>query len=93
MLRGALAGIVAAAAWAAAEPAAGRVFRVPAGYSDVRLLGGVLTADGPSWQRVGLAAHLANGQPDRTRPLCPYPQVATFKGSGSTDDAANFVCK
>jgi feruloyl esterase len=28
----------------------------------------------------------------RTRPLCPYPQVATYKGSGSTDDAANFTC-
>jgi len=29
----------------------------------------------------------------RTRPLCPYPQTASYKGSGSTDDAANFVCK
>jgi feruloyl esterase len=28
----------------------------------------------------------------RTRPLCPYPQVARWKGSGSTDDAANFTC-
>ncbi len=28
----------------------------------------------------------------RARPLCPYPQVARYKGSGSTDDAANFVC-
>ncbi len=28
----------------------------------------------------------------RTRPLCPYPQVARWKGSGGTDDAANFVC-
>jgi feruloyl esterase len=28
----------------------------------------------------------------RTRPLCPFPQVARYKGSGSTDDAANFVC-
>jgi len=28
----------------------------------------------------------------RTRPLCPYPQVAEYKGSGSTDDAANFRC-
>ncbi len=28
----------------------------------------------------------------RTRPLCPYPQVARYKGSGSIDDAANFVC-
>jgi len=30
---------------------------------------------------------------ERTRPLCPYPQVAKYKGSGSTDDASNFVCK
>jgi len=28
-----------------------------------------------------------------TRPLCPYPQVAVYKGAGSTDDAANFVCR
>jgi feruloyl esterase len=28
-----------------------------------------------------------------TRPLCPYPQAATWTGTGSTDDAANFVCK
>jgi len=29
----------------------------------------------------------------RTRPLCPYPQVARYRGSGSIDDAANFVCR
>jgi len=28
----------------------------------------------------------------RTRPLCPYPLVARYKGSGSTDEAANFAC-
>ena len=28
----------------------------------------------------------------RTRPVCAYPQAATYKGSGSVDDAANFVC-
>jgi feruloyl esterase len=28
----------------------------------------------------------------RTRPLCPYPSVARWKGVGSTDDAASFVC-
>ena len=28
----------------------------------------------------------------QTRPLCPYPTVAKYTGSGSTDDAANFVC-
>ncbi len=29
---------------------------------------------------------------ERTRPLCAYPKIARWKGSGSTDDAANFVC-
>ena len=26
------------------------------------------------------------------RPLCPYPQVARYKGSGEMNDAANFTC-
>lgn len=29
----------------------------------------------------------------RTRPLCPYPQVARYKGQGSIDEAANFTCQ
>jgi hypothetical protein len=29
----------------------------------------------------------------RTRPLCAYPTVATYKGSGSVEDASNFSCK
>ena len=29
----------------------------------------------------------------RSRPLCPYPQVARYTGSGSNDEAANFACK
>jgi len=29
---------------------------------------------------------------DNSRPLCPYPQAAIYKGSGNTTDAANFVC-
>jgi feruloyl esterase len=40
-----------------------------------------------------IASHSTNGTVDRTRPLCPYPQVAAYRGSGSTDEAANFVCK
>ena len=40
-----------------------------------------------------VASHMTNGKADRTRPLCPYPQVATYKGTGNTDDAANFACK
>ena len=38
------------------------------------------------------ATHSTNGVVDRTRPLCPYPQVAKYKGSGSIDDAGSFVC-
>jgi pimeloyl-ACP methyl ester carboxylesterase len=30
---------------------------------------------------------------NRSRPLCPAPQVARYKGSGSLEDAANFDCK
>ena len=41
-----------------------------------------------------IASHeLPDGSVDRTRPLCPYPQVARYIGTGGTDDAANFVCK
>jgi feruloyl esterase len=40
-----------------------------------------------------IASHSTSGKVDRTRPLCPFPQVAQYKGSGSIDDAANFVCK
>lgn len=35
----------------------------------------------------------AEWSPNRTRPLCAYPTVATYKGSGSIEDAQNFVCK
>jgi feruloyl esterase len=40
-----------------------------------------------------IASHSTRGVVDRTRPLCPYPQVAVYKGTGSTDEAANFACK
>jgi feruloyl esterase len=39
------------------------------------------------------ASRVRSGKTERTRPLCPYPQKAVYKGSGSTDDAVNFVCK
>jgi feruloyl esterase len=39
------------------------------------------------------AARMQDGRVNRTRPLCPYPQVAAYAGSGSIDDAANFACK
>jgi hypothetical protein len=61
VIRGALAGVAAAAAWAAAEPSVARLVAPPTGYSDVRLLGGLLVRDGARGQAVGLAAHLVNG--------------------------------
>jgi feruloyl esterase len=39
-----------------------------------------------------IATHSTAGKIDRTRPLCLYPQVARWKGTGSSDDAANFTC-
>jgi feruloyl esterase len=39
-----------------------------------------------------VASHATSGSIDRTRPLCPYGQVAKWTGAGSTDDAANFAC-
>ncbi|HTT03122.1 MAG TPA: tannase/feruloyl esterase family alpha/beta hydrolase [Steroidobacteraceae bacterium] len=38
------------------------------------------------------ASHLEDNKITRTRPLCPYPQVAHYSGRGSSDDAANFSC-
>jgi feruloyl esterase len=39
-----------------------------------------------------IASRMTRDVVERTRPLCPYPQVAQWKGTGSTDVAANFVC-
>jgi len=55
-----------------------------------------------SWVEKGTAPDLilarARKTPDvpwvnRTRPLCPFPKVATYKGSGDVEDAANFECR
>jgi feruloyl esterase len=40
-----------------------------------------------------IAAHSTAGKVDRTRPLCPYPQVARYNGAGSIDEASNFTCR
>ena len=51
------------------------------------------------WREAGqapeaiLASRVAGNTVDMTRPLCPYPQVAVYKGVGSTNDAMNFSCK
>jgi len=38
------------------------------------------------------ATHSTAGKVDRSRPLCVYPKVARYKGTGSIDEAANFTC-
>ena len=40
-----------------------------------------------------IASRTRNGRVDMTRPLCPYPQVAFYVGSGSANEATNFVCR
>lgn len=51
-----------------------------------------------AWSEKGIApqsitaSRVSAGVTTRTRPLCPYPQVARYKGSGSTDDASSFSC-
>jgi feruloyl esterase len=39
-----------------------------------------------------VAARTNNGRVDRTRPLCAYPAVARYKGTGSIDKAESFAC-
>ena len=39
-----------------------------------------------------VASKVVDGAVQRTRPLCPYPQVARYQGTGSIDDAASFAC-
>ena len=77
-MRGAAAGAVGAAVWAAQEPLDKRVFGVD--YSDVELLGKAVTR-GDEWPAVGLAMHLANGAAfgaayALAKPFLPGPPVA-----------------
>jgi feruloyl esterase len=50
------------------------------------------------WRETGtapdqiLASRNRGGQVDMTRPLCPYPQIAKWNGTGDTNDAKSFVC-
>jgi feruloyl esterase len=40
-----------------------------------------------------IATHAVDGKVDRSRPLCPHPQVARYSGSGDVNDAASFRCE
>ena len=78
-----------------------RLFMVP-GMFHCRGGVGVSTFDAVTplveWVEKGSApktipgARVLEGKVVRTRPLCPYPQVAKYSGSGSIDDARNFTC-
>jgi feruloyl esterase len=39
-----------------------------------------------------IASRVVDNLVVRTRPLCPYPQVARYSGQGSIDEAASFRC-
>jgi feruloyl esterase len=79
-----------------------RLFMIPgmghcrggAGPNQVNYMGAL-----ERWRESGIAPdhldafHVTNNNVDLSRPLCPYPQVAQYKGIGSTNDAANFTCK
>jgi feruloyl esterase len=47
------------------------------------------------WVEKGVAPDtmMGNGAQGLTRPLCPYPQSAEYKGSGDLKDASNWACK
>jgi feruloyl esterase len=47
------------------------------------------------WVEKGIAPEtmLGTGAQGLTRPLCPYPQFAEYKGSGDLKDASNWACK
>jgi feruloyl esterase len=50
------------------------------------------TEDGKAPETLTAVRRDATGAVTRARPLCQYPLVAKYKGTGSTDDASSFVC-
>jgi len=50
------------------------------------------------WKEQGIAPDMINvsytdgGRIYKTHPACPWPQAAIYKGSGDTNEAANFYC-
>jgi hypothetical protein len=49
--------------------------------------------DGRAPDTIPAVLRSQDGEVIRTRPLCPYPQVAVHRGRGSADEAVNFVCR
>jgi feruloyl esterase len=49
-----------------------------------------------TWVTTGTATDVllaTKAKPPMTRPLCAYPKVAKYKGTGNVNDAASFECK
>ena len=66
------------------------VIRIPSEERPERLMASV---DAHARDVRGVHLQLLAGKVDRTRPLCPYPQVARYNGAGSIDEASNFTCR
>jgi hypothetical protein len=49
--------------------------------------------DGAAPDQIVARARATTPWPNRTRPLCPYPSQARYRGQGSIEDASSFVCK
>ena len=47
------------------------------------------------WVEQGVAPGVltTTRQPNRTRPVCPYPQVARYQGTGNPDEAGSYRCQ
>ena len=90
--RGALAGGLAAVAWAAQEPLDKRVFGVD--YSDAELMGKLVTR-GPEWRPVGFALHVQNGAAFGAayalgKPFLPGPPVVRGVLAGLAEHLATW---
>ena len=90
--RGAIAGVIAAGAWAAQQPLDKRLFG--SDYDDVELLGRAVIRDG-DWRPAGLAWHLANGAIfgavyANAAPLVPAPAWARGPIAGLGEQLASW---
>ena len=66
--------------------------RGPAADRSARGTAGVGRRRQGAGDAAGRRGAIRRGAVTRSRPLCAYPLVAKYKGSGSTDEAANFTC-
>jgi len=62
------------------------------GVAPTRIVASHVVSTGARGEEEGYSMPI-RGTVDRTRPLCVYPELAAYKGSGDVDDQANFVCR